>query len=169
MKCMLSFSNYQANMEQQEHINIWNSNLIKTKGEVKIHRPTFFWIPPISSQWIGHMMHQIHAVHCRGTFSQRMTVDIWRTTTHTKKINRLNSFKSSQDIRVIAKIWYQWSDTFSWSLMSSMWYVRLKSHEYKRVSVSLTYGDGFSSWMLKYIYNLNIGTNSLLSLIYTLE
>lgn len=23
MKCMLSFSNYQANMEQQEHINIW--------------------------------------------------------------------------------------------------------------------------------------------------
>jgi len=36
MKCMLSFNNYQANMEQQEHINIRKTQMNQNqKGEVQ--------------------------------------------------------------------------------------------------------------------------------------
>lgn len=78
----------------------WNSKNTSTSGnpklfktKVKIYRLIFFFFSSslcISSQWIGHMM--IHAVHRWGTFTQRMTVDIWSTTTHTKikQIARFN-------------------------------------------------------------------------------
>lgn len=82
------------NVEQQEHINIRKSQIIQ-KAKSKFIGWFFFLFffsssLCISSQWIGHMM--IHAVHRWGTFTQRMTVDIWSTTTHTKikQIARFN-------------------------------------------------------------------------------
>lgn len=141
-----------------------NSKSFKTK--VKIYR----LIPPssISSQWVGHMMHQIHAVHCWGTFSQRMTVDIGSTTTHTE-IN-----------------WFLRFYIVPWSIEKNMesmerhihlriivpYVIYLPSELSLSIHMSRSKSDlwqWFSVWMLKYIYNLNTGTNRLLSLIYTLE
>lgn len=79
----------------------WNNKNTSTSGNSKTNQKMkkekskfigwFFFsstpsTPKISSQWTGHMM--IHAVHCWGTFSQRMTVDIRSTTTHTHTENQ---------------------------------------------------------------------------------
>lgn len=70
MKCMLSFNNYQSTVKQQEHINIRKVQINqKPKRKLKIHsvRPPIL-NPPPPHQLTVNVMHQIHAVHCWGTF-----------------------------------------------------------------------------------------------------
>lgn len=65
MKCMLNFNNYQANMEQQKHINrVPNKSepsqhpQQQQKKKVKIYRLI------LPHQLTVNRTHQIHAVHC---------------------------------------------------------------------------------------------------------
>lgn len=88
MKCMLSFNNYQADMETtKKHADVKkNSNWIKTR-EFKIYRLIFF---------LFSFLHQltVNRTHdasdpCSllpGDFrTETMTAEIWSTTTHQKK------------------------------------------------------------------------------------
>lgn len=116
MKCMLSVNNVRPNMKQQEHVNTRKFHMNQNQKFIG---------------WFCFSLHQLtvtrtHDDPCSALlgYLQRMTVDIWSTTTHTN-INKFLGLTSSQDFRIIAKIWNQWKDTFNWSLMSHMWYVCL--------------------------------------------
>lgn len=155
----------------------WNNKNTSTSGDskwiqnkVRIYRLIsffffFFFSLCISSQWIGHMM--IHAVHRWGTFTQRMTRDIWSTTTHTirNKPLGLRFRNSSKDMKSMERH-IQLIINVPCVICLSVCLVI--SHEVKCENKP-DLRTWFYLWMLKYIYNLNIGTNSLLSLIYTLE
>lgn len=144
MKCMLSSNNYQANMEQQEHINIRESNGIKSKRRSQNFSADFSFSSSAHSEedtWC------IRSMQCIvGVLSHKEGLKTSEALQHTPK--NIICFTSSQDFRAIAKIRNQWKDTFSWSLMSRgatcpPWERSGHPHEEERVRRSLTYGNAF--------------------------
>lgn len=156
-------------MEQQEHVNI---RIFQINQNQKNLKADFFFPHQLT-------VNRTHDDPCSASLGQYVL-----TKNDCRQLKHYNTHRNKQIPRFYIiprfqnyskKIRNQWKDTFNWSLTShnviclSSELFLVASHEEKCVWISLTYGNGFSLWMLKYIYNLNIGTNSLLSLIYTLE